>query len=272
MPTILREPSRAAIVAAIEANEAAYWLYGAARAGWKVTQEPDVTLYRSGEANVERNGVLLPRLTEATAEARIAAIRRHFQARNLPFIWWEAPPAIEPLLAAQGLVLGSRDAGMAADLSHVPETVPLPAGITVERVRDDEGAREWRAALYAGHGEPPPSPAPLETFAPASYGEDEPLRCYLARREDGTPVATAQLLLAEGVAGIYCVSTVPEERGQGIGTAITHAALREARALGYAIGVLGATALGEGVYRRLGFEHYMEMTAYEWHPPVASGK
>jgi GNAT superfamily N-acetyltransferase len=272
MPTILREGTRAAIVAAIEMNEAAYWLYRAARASWDVAEEPDVTLYRSGEANVERNGVLLPRLTEATAEARIAAICEHFMSRSLPFLWWEAPPALEPLLAAQGLVLGSRDAGMAAERSRVPEAVPLPAGISVERVRDDAGACEWRAALYAGHGEPPPSPAPLETFAPASYGEDEPLRCYLARREDGTPVATAQLLLAAGVAGIYCITTVPQERGRGIGTAVTHAALREAHALGYAIGVLGATALGEGVYRRLGFKQYMEMTAYEWYPPPAGGK
>jgi len=271
MPEILRELPPTAVVAAIEANEAAYWLYRAALAGWEVVRLADVVLYRSGEQNVERNGVLLPRLAPAAAQARVAAICEHFTTRGLPFLWWELPPELEPLVAARGLVLGSRDAGMAADLSRLPAAlpVPLPAGMRIERVRDEEGAQEWRRALYAGHGESPPTPAPPAIFAPATYDDDEPLRCYLARRADGTPVATSQVLLAAGVAGVYCVTTVPQERRQGIGSAVTHAALLDARAQGYAVGVLGATAFGEGVYRRLGFERYMEMVAYEWYPPPA---
>jgi GNAT superfamily N-acetyltransferase len=88
-------------------------------------------------------------------------------------------------------------------------------------------------------------------------------------RLGGRPVATATLLLAAGVAGVYFVLTVPAARRRGIGTAITLAALREARDLGYRTGVLGASGLGLPVYRRLGFEEYCRIAVYEWHPPGA---
>lgn len=78
------------------------------------------------------------------------------------------------------------------------------------------------------------------------------------------PVATAELYIAEGVVGVYVVGTVPKARRMGIGTAMTLAPLLEARSLGYRIGVLGATPLGEGVYRKLGFEEYCKLSYYSW--------
>jgi predicted acetyltransferase len=57
---------------------------------------------------------------------------------------------------------------------------------------------------------------------------------------------------------------VPEARGQGIGAAITLAPLLDARAIGYRIGILQASSLGYGVYRRLGFQDFGKLSVYLW--------
>ena len=48
------------------------------------------------------------------------------------------------------------------------------------------------------------------------------------------------------------------------GTTLTLAPLREARAMGYRIGLLDSSNMGLGVYRRLGFQEYCKMSYYVW--------
>jgi predicted acetyltransferase len=98
-------------------------------------------------------------------------------------------------------------------------------------------------------------------FAEAVF--DQPFWTYLAFL-NGQSVATSQLFLSAGVAGIYNVTCVPEARGQGIGAAITQAPLLDARAIGYRVGILQASKLGYPVYRRLGFQDFGKMSLYLW--------
>jgi len=59
--------------------------------------------------------------------------------------------------------------------------------------------------------------------------------------------------LANGLAGIYCVATLPAERGRGLGAHVTAEALRAAGRLGYGVGLLQSSAAGHSVYQGLGF-------------------
>jgi GNAT superfamily N-acetyltransferase len=94
-------------------------------------------------------------------------------------------------------------------------------------------------------------------------GDQTLWRHYLGRVH-GEPVATTTLFLGAGVAGIYFVFTLPAARRQGIGAAITLAALREAQRLTYRIGVSGSSPMGYPVYQRLGFQEYCRIALYEW--------
>ena len=71
---------------------------------------------------------------------------------------------------------------------------------------------------------------------------------------DGVPLATAQVLLSHGIAGIYWVGTVAEARGKGLGEAVTRAVTERAFECGAGAVTLQASPQGEPIYRRLGFE------------------
>jgi ribosomal protein S18 acetylase RimI-like enzyme len=104
----------------------------------------------------------------------------------------------------------------------------------------------------------------------AGMGLDQPVRNYLGYL-DGRPVATANMFLGAGVSGIYCVATLPEARGRGIGAEMTLVPLRDARQMGYRIGILQSSEMGYRVYERLGFTTVCMMDHYSWkHPDLDS--
>ncbi len=270
MAEILHKPSREALIEAIQENEVAFWLSRARLAGWEVHEGPELTWYRSGLRSAMFNGVVRTALDERTADGRIDDTLARFRAEGLPMVWWSGP-ARRPVdlgarLLARGLTTSGDEPGMAADLRALNEDIALPAGLTVERVQDDAALRAWMLTLQASDIPPPPPREPdLRLQRPASYAVDDGYRLYLARL-DGAPVGTASAQIGAGVVGLYCVSVRVEARRQGVGAAVTLAALREAREQGYRFGVLGASEMGASVYRRLGFQQYCLLQMYEFLP------
>lgn len=142
---------------------------------------------------------------------------------------------------------------MAADISALtrPE---LPEGYTFSRVGRGGASDDWARGLATGYEIPI---GLAELFAPNTIsggeGRDASVRCYAIRNAGGKVVCTSMLFPADGVGGIYCVSTVPEERGRGLGAYATVQPLREAHEMGYRVGVLQSSPQGHSVYARAGF-------------------
>jgi ribosomal protein S18 acetylase RimI-like enzyme len=214
------------------------------------------------------NCVVHADLTREEADGEIEASLERMRAHGVPGSWHVGPsmrpPDLGERLIAHGFEYGGDDIGMAVDLSELPEEMPTPEGFVIERVRDEAGLAAWIEALGLGFGE-----GPVEAeWAGEMYrrlGFEEPWRHYVGLLA-GEPVATATSFFGAGVAGIYFVCTVERARRRGIGAGITLTALREARDLGYSIGVLGSSEMGYPVYRRLGFVEYCRIGLYEWRP------
>lgn len=266
MHDILQDFSTPALVAAIRANLFAWQRTLGRSPKAEFYDSPQVTWLLSGMPTPSLNTVLLAQVEPEDVDEIIDSTRAHFESRGVTTVsWWIQPgtqPAdLGPHLVNHGLTYREGAPGMAVDLLELHEDLPTPAGLTVEPVNDTGALRQWAYTSALGFGLPETSVDPWFELL-AALGFDLPLRNYLATL-DGEPVATSQLLLGAGVAGIYVVATLPEARRQGIGAAITLAPLREARAMGYRIGILHASPKGEGVYRRLGFQEYCRMSHYQ---------
>jgi GNAT superfamily N-acetyltransferase len=202
-------------------------------------------------------------LTPKTVDATVAVTLDHFKQRNVPALWLIGPssqPAdLGRTLVAHGFSHTSDDPGMAMDLHKLNDNMPSPAGFVIERVDDATALRIWCG--FSGQADL--TNALFELGMAISFGAERPLRHYLGWL-NGQPVATASLVLGGGVAGICNVMTIPEAQRQGIGSLMTAVPLREARSMGYRIGVLQSTKMGVQVYRRLGFQEYCTIGIYLW--------
>jgi GNAT superfamily N-acetyltransferase len=255
-------------ILAIEENGAEF-LMALGRAAGAEERDDGRVRWVIGNSPIDyHNCVVHADLKPEEADREIEASLERMQAHGVPGSWHVGssmrPPDLGERLVAHGFEYGGDDIGMAVDLSGLPEGVPVPEGFVIERVRDEEGLAGWVEALGSGFGA-----GPVEAeWAGEMYrglGFEGSWRHYVGLLA-GEPVATSTAFFGAGVAGVYFVCTVERARRQGIGAAITLAALRRARDLGYSVGVLGSSEMGYPVYRRLGFEEYCRIGLYEWSP------
>lgn len=156
-------------------------------------------------------------------------------------------------LAALGFHAHGALPAMAVDIERLSPTA-LPAGHAWERIDAGDVARAWTDAMANGYDLPRGLARMLSPEVLGADMADDAVAQFFGIRHAGRLVCTSMLFLADGVAGIYCVATLPEARGQGLGAHATAEPLRIARRLGYRVGVLQSSESGHGVYRRLGFE------------------
>jgi GNAT superfamily N-acetyltransferase len=235
--------------------------------GMRAAIAPDLVVVDSGLPQDTFNVVCHARLAPHTAAARVADVVADFSHATQPFAWWlmpgDLPSDLAAILCAAGLRPAESELAMAADLAALGRIAEEPPGLQIERVRRLPQLHDF-AAIVAG-GWTPSDPAVLrfyELAAPALLQAEAPLWLYVGYL-DGLPVATAQLTVGGGVAGLYNVITVESYRRRGIGTALTTRPLLDARAVGFTTAVLQATAAGARVYQQLGFTTFGEITEYK---------
>jgi ribosomal protein S18 acetylase RimI-like enzyme len=267
MPTVLTDFSAATLLTAIKANWAEYYTCLGRAPGSELSVSPHLSWCLTGVPDPFLNVVFRTRLPTSEADELIGATLAYFRTRQVESLTWWAEaesvcPRLDQVLIGQGLMFEEGGTGMAADLTALPADLPQVAGLTVRLVEDEVGWQDWVQVMRRGFGLPERSERRLYDLF-AGLAGTAPMQSYLASL-NGRPVGTAQLFLGAGVAGIYQVTCLAEARRQGIGTAVTWAALRAARAQNYRIAILQASEQGYGVYRGLGFQSYGKLNQYVW--------
>ena len=215
------------------------------------------------------NSVMDARLVPEQTDAAIQSIISDARARNVPILWWISPstrPAdLAKRLENNGFTFDETSPGMAVDLEKLNQTTPQPTGFSIQLAQGDAAWRQWSIVMGQGFGAATVNELSVHAWCSLLAQHPQIMLAYTGWL-DNQPVSAALLFLAAGVAGIYCVATIPEARRKGIGTFTTLHPLIQARSMGYRIGVLQSSEMGLGVYRGLGFVENCQIDSYIWRP------
>jgi ribosomal protein S18 acetylase RimI-like enzyme len=227
----------------------------------------DLVIADSGLPCDTFNFICRARLDDTSARPAAAEATGYFAAVGRPFSWWvgpaDRPGTLGAVLGDLGLARSESELAMALPLRSLPDAIGPVPGLEVRRVRT-AGELEALARISAANWSPPDLQV-LDFYrraAPVLLSPASPQWFYLGYL-DGKPVATAEATVHEGTVGLYNISTQAAFRGRGIGSWMTWQPLREARVAGCDLAILQASADGVGIYRRLGFTTFGEITEYK---------
>lgn len=182
---------------------------------------------------------------------------------NRLFTWWvgeqDRPPYLGKQLESKGFGSVGKHMGMYCDLNRFkPETKNI---LEIEKVETKEQLQSF------GHGIITlgfPQVAFEEIFLkapPILYQEGAPLELYVGKI-DGKVVTTGALFFQANAAGIYYISTLPEYQQKGYATMMLEFLLQRALDQGYFLAILQTVNENKGIYSKLGFKAFTQITEY----------
>lgn len=129
-------------------------------------------------------------------------------------------------------------------LPHLPDAFPLPPPeLTIRVVTDAESFAAFLAITRT------PS-----KYIPSLAAVTDPAVALLVGYHASEPVAASRVSCLGTIADVMGVTTIPDLRGRGYGTAMTWAAIAEGTRRGCTVVSLTATEMGYPVYVRMGFQ------------------
>jgi GNAT superfamily N-acetyltransferase len=214
---------------------------------------------RTGLPDNTRNGVVCSRV-RAVAEA-LAWLR------DVPAQWMTASPDVAARLERASCGPERTAVHMAAPLADlVLADAPAPAHIAA--IADPAELAEAFDGAGVLDGDPGHRERELALIASLGFDEQAPLRHYVARL-DGRAVGMVSVFVASSTLLGVTLEVASAHRLRGIGRALARHALREGRAAGCTLAILGPTPATVPFYAALGFTLERSLPDRSFYLPLA---
>ncbi len=201
---------------------------------------------------------------EITKELALRVID-YYQAKRFPMAWWIGPSShnqlADSILSDCGLIHDELDIGMFCALDSLEINTDTPAGFEIKICQDTGEFNDFGKILSSIFD---PIDHSVQQFyqmiASIPREEMNQLRLFVGYM-DGQAVTTGAAFLTD-VAGIYDISTHPEARKKGYGSAMFNNILKYVQDQGLRYAVLQASEDGLGIYKRSGFEEICQFNVW----------
>jgi len=209
--------------------------------------------YVCGNGVMEKDGERIPK------EEEIDGAIEYFASKNLPFMWWSSAKILE----TKGFQSGGILTGIALDISQgVPANTAASSDLKIKIVQSDSELESFTNLAANAFAMNPKATEQWLALNDSVMKKDEQVHfmAYL----NGTPVGTATLSVAPSSAGIWNLATLPEHRKHGIGGALVHAALVEAKKRHHdqVMAILMPKGMAWGLFTKMGFKAVCEFPFY----------
>lgn len=200
------------------------------------------------------------------AESEVKETLKLFKDAGKPVMWTVFPATkpenIQELFKKNRIKHIERNSLMHCDMTNLDENHTFPEDLFIKEVDDIKSLKEWTKLYTICFGYTDGiSNFTLNAHADLFLDKKIPGKHYIAYLND-KPVGTASVFMANGVAGLYNITTAPEVRGRGIGEALTRSAMIVGKKAGYIFAILQATKKGQPLYEKIGYKSKNHMDFY----------
>jgi hypothetical protein len=177
-------------------------------------------------------------------------------------------PGLHQSLLDHGFAAGEPESIMIGEAQRLAVDVPLPEGVTLRQVSQENDVRAMCAMSARAFGDSPAEEAATADALLRRLSLDDGMELWVAEA-DGQVVCAGRLEPVPGTsfAGIWGGSTLPEWRRRGIYRALTAGRARSALRLGKTLINSDSTEDSRPILERYGFLKVSTTTPYLWHRP-----
>ncbi len=218
---------------------------------------------------LDQGTVVFSKLNAQNADAVISEEILYFVGQNLPFEWkaygHDAPPDLQDRLVYAGFVAEEPESVMVLDLEEAPARLWDAPMDNVRALRDPAEVQDVLRVKVRVWGEEDAWLGPI--LEREMRESPDRTQIYVATAK-GVPASTAWIRFHPGThfASLWGGSTVPEERGRGLYTALLAARARAAQERGYRFLTVDASPMSRPILERFDFRLLTTARAFKWRP------